>query len=99
MRTIELREYQPAILHPQELAESEAEALWRLYHGKVDVEFPSIKTGGTYRLTPLGWVGRFPLSNDLSLTLKPKVPIKNIFRMLDYAYRTKGFKLLAGVTE
>jgi 5-methylcytosine-specific restriction enzyme subunit McrC len=46
-----------------------------------------------------GWVGHIPLAKDLSIALKPKVELTNIFHMLEYAYRLKSFKFLDGITE
>ena len=46
-------------------------------------------TGEQVALTPQGWVGYIVLTDDLHLRLKPKVPIANLFRMLEYAYKLK----------
>jgi 5-methylcytosine-specific restriction enzyme subunit McrC len=46
-----------------------------------------------------GWVGHIPLAKDLSITLKPKVDLTNIFLMLEYAYRLKSFKFLDGIAK
>jgi 5-methylcytosine-specific restriction enzyme subunit McrC len=89
VRVLELEEYVTLELPRDELSEAGGEQLWRQYGSKVSVEFPSVKTGGKWQLTPQGWVGYIVLSDDLHLRLKPKVPIANLFRMLEYAYRLR----------
>jgi 5-methylcytosine-specific restriction enzyme subunit McrC len=46
----------------------------------------------------LGWVGTIPLTAVFHLHLLPKVPIHNLFRMLEYAYALQSFHLLDGLT-
>lgn len=93
-RTINLVEYQPRRLARTELAEVEGELLWRRYQAQVAVEFPSPKSEGQWQLTALGWAGYIPLSPELGLSLEPKVPLANLFRMLEYAYRLQSFRFL-----
>jgi 5-methylcytosine-specific restriction enzyme subunit McrC len=38
-----------------------------------------------------------PLAPELGIVLRPKVRIANLFRMLEYAYRLRGFHLLDGI--
>lgn len=66
-------------------------ALWKEYGRRIQVEFPSPKTGDRWVLKNLGYVGVLPLSRDHTLSLQPKVPISNVFRMLEYAYRLDIF--------
>jgi 5-methylcytosine-specific restriction enzyme subunit McrC len=65
----------------------------------VSVEYPTPKTEGAWRLTAQGWVGYIPLSQDMGVSLLPKVGLGNIFRMLEYAYRLKNFHFLDGAFE
>jgi len=88
-RILELEEYVTLELARDELDEHLGEALWQQYGSKITVEFPSVKTGHKWQLTPQGWVGYIVLTDDLHLRLKPKVPIANLFRMLEYAYKLK----------
>jgi 5-methylcytosine-specific restriction enzyme subunit McrC len=50
-------------------------------------------------LTSLGWVGYIPLAGDVHFSLVPKVPIQNLFGMLEYAYRLKGLRTLEGLID
>jgi 5-methylcytosine-specific restriction enzyme subunit McrC len=63
------------------------------------VEFPSPKTGGDWQLTAQGWVGYIPVSTEITLALRPKVKLSNLFRMLEYAYRLQGIKFLGGLVN
>ena len=95
---VELTEYQPKSLARSAFPETLGEKLYHEHQNRIEVEFPTPKTGHQWRLTSLGWVGAIPLSADLTLVLKPKVPLGNLFRMLEYAYRL-DFKLLDGLVN
>lgn len=99
VRTIELVEYQPRRLPRAELTEAEGEAIWRSAGERVSVRFPSPQTNGEWELVAQGWVGYLPVSPTLALSLVPKVPIENLFRMLEYAYKLESFQLLDGAME
>jgi 5-methylcytosine-specific restriction enzyme subunit McrC len=79
-----------------ELADAEGEAIWRSCGERIDVRFPSPQTDGDWELVAQGWVGYLPVTPTLALSLVPKVPIENLFRMLEYAYRLESFELLDG---
>ena len=49
-----------------------------------------------YYLKSNGWVGFFPLTDRYTLHITPKVKTKNIFRMLEYAYKLESFEFLLG---
>lgn len=105
-RLITLHEYESLQLDSDHLSPEDGRLLWerwgraRKRAGKrVAVEFPSPATDGKWVLTPQGWVGHLPLRPGLSLALQPKVPIGNLFRMLEVAYSLKSFEFLEGVTE
>jgi 5-methylcytosine-specific restriction enzyme subunit McrC len=96
-RIIELPEYKPIRLLESEVPKTVGEILWRNYNQQVAVDFPSIKTEGKWQLTAKGWAGHIPLTSKLSLVLKPKVELNNLFGMLEYAYRLKSFNFLEGL--
>jgi len=96
---IALEEYRPRLLAPEELPLAAGELLWRQYSNQIKVEFPSPATGGQWRLTAQGWVGHIPLGPALSIALQPKVPVRSLFAMLEYAYGQKTFQLLGGLYE
>ena len=88
-RAIELIEHEPKALIPSDVRLETAEALWQRYSKQVSVVPPSFLNDNCWQLTNLGWAGYIPLAEDIRIALKPKVPIRNIFAMLEYAYRLK----------
>lgn len=96
-RVIQLTEYEPKLLHKSELSYDEASALWQRYKKEVGIEFPSPKTGDLWQLTSQGVVGFIPVSPTLHLALAPKVPLANVFRMVEYAYQLGKFHFLDDV--
>ncbi len=92
-RVITLTEYEPVHFAPEEIPAEVGKILFRHYPNQVEVEFPTPKTEGRWQLRSLGWIGHIPLTPDLHLALLPKVPLENVFSMLEYAYRLK-FDLL-----
>lgn len=97
--TIELLEYKPVILSSDRLSLDIGEDIWRNYSKQIKIEFPTPISNMCWKITSLGWVGRLKLNNGISLLLKPKVPIKNLFKMWEYAYRLNSFYLLEGLIE
>ena len=100
-RIIELTEYIPTKLEREEITPAIEEALWRNYKNQVKVEPPSFQTGGKWKLTSQGWVGHIPLTPEFHLALRPKVQLKNLFGMLEYAYqlKSKSFRFLEGLID
>lgn len=100
-RIVELQEHAPLRLSSQTLSAAAGELLWQQYdreRGVINVDFPSPKTGNQWQITSRGWVGHLPLSPDLGFHLRPKVPLDNLFQMLEYAYRLQSFTVLDGLT-
>jgi len=93
-KTICLTEYVTHSLPAREIPADVGEALWRQHGNRIGVEFPSPKTDHQWQLTPQGWVGYVPVSPELGFSLQPKVPLDNLFRMLEYAYRLESFEFL-----
>ena len=97
-RIIELTEYEPHSLAEDEFPEELAKLLHSSFGKQVSLEPPSFLNLRSWQLTSQGWVGYIPLADDVHLRLLPKVPIGNLFRMLEYAYRL-DFKILEGLTD
>lgn len=93
---ITLTEYQPSLVEPSLLPESAAQLLWRDYRHLVEIEPPSFKTGGCWRLTNLGWAGYLPLTPTVGLSLQPKVALHTLLRMVEVAYDLQAFHLFEG---
>lgn len=95
----ELTEYEPLRLERGALSEEAGEILWKRFGTHVDVAFPSPRTDWDWELTSVGWVGHIPLTADVALDLRPRVPLSNLFRMWEYAYRLKSAEFLAGLMD
>ena len=91
---IRLVEYQTCNLALSEFTEEDAQRVFLQFGGKITVEWPTPKTANQWQLTSQGWVGFVPLSDKRGISLQPKVPLNNLFRMLEYAYDIASFKLL-----
>lgn len=95
-RRIVVLEYDATQLPRSDLTDDVAELLWRRYGERVTVEWPSPATGQRWRLTSRGWVGYLPLAGTHLIELAPRVPLGNLFGMLEYAYHLRSFRFLAG---
>jgi len=76
----------------QDLAEQlpdMAETIHERYADHVEIKPPWPGAEPHWLLKALGWVGYIPLSPTLLLVLRPKVPLQNLFGMLEYAYQTE----------
>ena len=95
----QLREYGTLYLAPDELSEDEATLICNQYAGKVDLIWRNPLVDNRWQLVSQGWVGFVPLGEKRGISLVPKVPIKNLFKMLEYAYDLPSFKLLEGLYD
>ncbi len=88
MRTtlLTLPEDTPSYFAREAISDADAERLWREFSNVIALEYPSPRTHNQWRLTSQGYVGYIPLSHALHLSLQPKVPLGNLFRMWAYAY-------------
>lgn len=98
-RIIELIEFKRVLLPKAELSSELGEQIWRRFSKQVLVEFPSPKTGDQWQLTNQGWAGYLPVTAGFGLSLAPKLPIGNVFRMLEYAYDLRGLKFFDGLVD
>ena len=97
-RIIKLTEHQTGTLDEEELTEAEGRALHASYGKQIAVQPPSFLNNQCWQLTSQGWVGYIPLTDACHLSLVPKVPVANLFRMLEYAYRL-DFRILEGLAD
>lgn len=94
-----LHEHLPLELDRQDLTDEDGQTLWERHRSQLQVEFPSPRTGGRWVLTAQGWVGFIALREGLGLSLQPKVPLANLFGMLEVAYRLKSLSFDNSLTE
>lgn len=84
MQSIELTEYAPRLI---DLPAEVADGIYRQYPTQFALDWPSPTTDSKYRLVSKGWVGVFPLRGSVLLNVQPKVPVRNLFAMWEYAYK------------
>jgi len=84
---VELVEYEPKRLPREAISEELARTIWQNHKAQVAIEPPSFRTDDQWELRSLGYVGYLPITRDFTLALRPKVPLRNLFGMLEYAYR------------
>jgi 5-methylcytosine-specific restriction enzyme subunit McrC len=95
--SIELVEFQTRQLSVAEFRDIDASLLYSQFPDKVEIEWPSPRSGNQWKLTSLGWVGFIPLHSSKGLHLCPKVPLQNVFSLLEYAYDLRSFMFLEGL--
>ncbi len=95
---IELVEYTPAYLPKDRIAEETVTYIWQEYREQIKIISPSVINNHQWELISQGWVGYLPITKEFGISLLSKVPIENLFGMLEYAYRLKGFRVLEGLT-
>ncbi|OYD96603.1 restriction endonuclease [Nostoc sp. 'Peltigera membranacea cyanobiont' 210A] len=93
---IEITEYENKLFLLDKIPYSAGVELYEKYKTQVDIEFPTYTTREHWKLKAKGWVGYIPVTPELHLKINPKVPIQNLFGMLEYAYNLKSFRFLEG---
>ncbi|MEG4272743.1 MULTISPECIES: 5-methylcytosine restriction system specificity protein McrC [unclassified Microcoleus] len=83
---IELTEYQLATLDRNSIPQSVGQKILHNYAKEIDIEFPNYKNKYQWQLKSQGRVGNIPITPEFHIAIRPKVPINNIFGMLEYAY-------------
>lgn len=91
------KEYEATRHTPSTVTDALGNALYQNFRNHVAVEFPTPKTDGQWEFKPLGWVGTIPVTESISVSIHPKAPLANLFRMWEYAYRLKGFRFFDDV--
>jgi len=95
-RIVTLTEYKPREMGHDALRRSDADALWERYQSRIGIESPGPSNGWRWRLLPQGWIGYFPVTDELTLVVEPKVPLRSVFGMWEWAYDLRQFRVLEG---
>jgi 5-methylcytosine-specific restriction enzyme subunit McrC len=93
-RILELREEETERFPGSML--SDAEVLALKDSGKFEVDPASVFNKYSHGVRSPGWVGQIPIGDELLVRVIPKVPVSNLFRMLEVAYNLKSFRLFPG---
>jgi 5-methylcytosine-specific restriction enzyme subunit McrC len=80
---------------PREML-SDREILALKNSDKFEVEPASIFNQNAHGIRSRGWIGQIPIGDDLLIRVVPKVPVNNLFRMLEVAYNLRSFRLFDG---
>ena len=80
---ITLREYQILFLAKNLLSKETAEFIWEHYQSYLDIDFPSAKTQGRWKIKAKGWVGYLGISSAKNIVIEPKVDILQFFQMVE----------------
>lgn len=91
---LELREEEVSHFPSSALSDAQIIALSR--SEKFEVEPASLLNGYNYGLRSRGWVGYIPIDRNLTIRVLPKVEVKNLFGMLEVAYRLRSFHMFEG---
>jgi 5-methylcytosine-specific restriction enzyme subunit McrC len=93
-RILDLREDEIGRFPREMISDGE---VWALKNSdKFEVEAASIFNQNTYGIRSRGWIGQIPIGDDLLIRVVPKVPVGNLFRMLEVAYNLRSFRLFDG---
>jgi 5-methylcytosine-specific restriction enzyme subunit McrC len=95
--TLELTEGVVHYLEARALTESDALAISA--SNCVDMAFPSPLNGRRFVLRPTTVVGLVPITRDLMIRIAPKVPVANLFGMLEIVHGLSSFKLYSGIGQ
>ena len=87
---IELTEYQTKSIPRHNIDRQIINCLRTKYKSQVTLELEDTAKGDYWQFHAQGWVGYIPVTPDFGIRIKPKVPIKNLLGMLEYAYNLKS---------
>ena len=90
-RIIDLQEEETARIPHSLLVDTDVLAL--KHSRKFEIEPASILNNYTVGLRSRGWIGAIPIGDNLLIRVQPKVPIANLFGMLEVAYNLRSFRL------
>jgi len=96
MRRLELVEREVLEVDPRLMSLEDLQAIDRRARGRISIDPPNALTGAGWRMVSEGWIGQIPVTEELVLVVRPKVPIGNLFRMIEVAYRLPGLEFPEG---
>lgn len=94
IRELELREAEWSRIEGAMLTEIEAQQLERTR--LIEVQYPNFKNGYTYSIRSLRSVGIIPIHRGLLVRILPKVPVANLFALVEVAYRLPSLQFYEG---
>ena len=99
VKVIQIVEHKSILIPRNDIPQVAVDELRQKYNAQVKIVLEDTKSGDCWKLIARGWVGYIPLTPTLGIRLQPKVPIKSILGMLEYAYELKSFQFLDGLID
>lgn len=93
---LELVEREPFDLDAGPDSFAKVQAIQRAARDRVSIAPPNPLTLNKWRLVSEGLIGQIPLLENLVLVIRPKVPVGNLFRMIEVAYQLPGLEFPEG---
>jgi len=97
MLTMELFEGRETFLPENDLREELAIRIQE--SGFVDVEFPSPLNKRQFVLRTTSAIGLIPIDSETMLRIVPKVPVSNLFGMLEFVHELPSFQVYNGIGQ
>jgi 5-methylcytosine-specific restriction enzyme subunit McrC len=94
MQIIKMVEGDLMRIPPSGLEESVALKIHREHGHQIHIDFPTLLNENHYALRSRGYVGQLALSNKIHLQIQPKIPLTNLFGLIEYGYRLNALQLL-----
>lgn len=92
---MDLVEEEPFRLERRLLGETEALRLHQRHRRQLQIDFPTPLHPEHYVLRSRGWAGQLR-AGSLLIRLQPKIPLRNLFGMIEIAYQLEGLRLFGG---
>ena len=95
MRVLELMEAEARLIPKDQLSRETALSIYK--SKEFSLQFPSPINDDRYEIECVSKVGYIPIDSDTIVRVTPKVPIANLFGMLELAYDLQSFKFFDGI--
>ncbi|MCB0031515.1 MAG: hypothetical protein KDE28_26575, partial [Anaerolineales bacterium] len=95
----QLVEHEALRLPAGALSPAAGRALWQQFDQtgrRLQVAFPGVPTDEQWELTNLGYAGHISLPATPRLQLQPKIPLHNLFALIDIAFDLQSYRWLDG---
>ena len=77
-----------------QLQESEGMKIHRHLGRQIHIDFPTLLNQNHYILRSSGYIGNLSLDDKIQLQIKPKIPLANLFGIIEYAYQLNSIQYL-----
>ena len=99
MKILQLSEYKSLFQPREQIQPHIIDKIKQGYSNQIKVNLKYQQGKDYWEFIAPGWVGYIPVTPDFAIRISPKVPIKNLLGMLEYAYDLKSFQFLDGLTD